>query len=382
MMAIAFLPNGKGIISVLSDDAMMLWDLSTKPSNRRESGPRFNDLKFVALSPDGKQIATGARPAVLDLWDTNGSRLESFRGLTRRRRQQHLTAVAFSPDGKLVASGDRVGTIVLWTSNGGFIKSFGSQYTGHIDETLQVPFPQYAQITALEFSPNGKLIASASDDGGIKLWSDAGALQEFLIGQSRSVHALAFSSNGRLLAAGFRTKKGRSLYDEGADTTIRLWDVTDYQEIESLGHDSVKSTAQQLGQSGESEAQTAHKILDSREWKEFSLEAEYPFSVPRRPRLKFSEDARFLSTSKGQLINVEGTYTKDQTSHAEALDCLWANGWWIYYGSMRLLRLPLEYKVAQHDTRGDQLAIGFENGKILSIHIDQKLLHPILRSSA
>jgi WD40 repeat protein len=68
-------------------------------------------------------------------------------------------------------------------------------------------------VQAVAFAQEGKLLASASGDGTVKLWNvSAGRLLATLNAHSNWVHALAITSNGRLLASGSH------------DCTVKLWD--------------------------------------------------------------------------------------------------------------------------------------------------------------
>ncbi len=100
--------------------------------------------------------------------------------------QAGATAVVFSPNGQLIASASQEGTIKLWQSDGTLLATL----EGHSSE-----------IWGLAISPDGQTLASASDDRTVKLWKTDGTLMETLTGHTAAVNAIAFSPNGKLMAA-------------------------------------------------------------------------------------------------------------------------------------------------------------------------------------
>ncbi|MBR8833802.1 MAG: pentapeptide repeat-containing protein [Stigonema ocellatum SAG 48.90 = DSM 106950] len=113
-----------------------------------------------------------------------------------------ISAVAFSPNGKILATSDANGKICLWRE---FVD--GDQLLtcqGHI-----------SWVRSIAFSPDGSTLGSGGADNSVKLWDvSTGFCLKTLTGHPEQVQAVAFSHRGQILASG------------SDDQTVSLWNVS------------------------------------------------------------------------------------------------------------------------------------------------------------
>jgi len=169
-------------------------------------------INGFAVNPDGSLLAVASSIGVW-LYD-----VESFEAVSFFQHDyKYVLSVAFSPNGDMVAAGTQDGSIQVWLlPEGQLISSFKAH-----------PF----QVSILEFSPNGYLLASASDYihddeyGVVKIWNiEAWNLFSELRGNSDEIVDIDFSPNEEMFAitSGDRYVSTIQLFDLKEIVTFRM----------------------------------------------------------------------------------------------------------------------------------------------------------------
>jgi WD40 repeat protein/tRNA A-37 threonylcarbamoyl transferase component Bud32 len=194
---IAVHPEGQILASGSDDCTVKLWDLHTGQKIRTLRGHVgwVNGVKAIAFSPDGKVLASAGHDYLINLWQVDTGELL----LTLKGFLEVIYALAFSPNGKMLAA-CYADTIKLWDlGTGGVLRSF-SQDAGGSDGTR-----------AIAFSPEGILANGSGKE--VRLWQvESGERLCNLSGHTGNVTAIAFSPDGKMLATG------------GWDRMIKIWE--------------------------------------------------------------------------------------------------------------------------------------------------------------
>jgi Tol biopolymer transport system component/ferric-dicitrate binding protein FerR (iron transport regulator) len=199
LQAVAISPNGKTIATggTAGKDVgeVRLWDAATGAERGVLHG-HVGDVIALVFSPDGRWLATaGSKDNLAKLWDLTAMREVH----TLANHVKRVNALAFSPDGRTLATGSRDGTVRLWDVATG--------------EELRTLASDARDVRALAFSRDGHTLAIASGDL-VRLWDvPTGGERVALKGHKNQVLALAFSPDGKTLASA------------GWDRTVKLWDV-------------------------------------------------------------------------------------------------------------------------------------------------------------
>jgi WD40 repeat protein len=201
---VVFSPDGKRLFSAHSWDfngcCILVWDAATGAIEGVVEVPAWlaNIPQALALSPDGGTLASCHHGEEIRLWDVSEPALQRLRRTMQERvkavdeavhngkepprwepavlpraglrgHSAIITAITFHPDGKILASASTDGTIKLW-----------DVVTGEVRLTLegQVPNLDWTYITdtrvaELAFAPDGGTLIYGTDNGTLKRWRGA-----------------------------------------------------------------------------------------------------------------------------------------------------------------------------------------------------------------
>jgi WD40 repeat protein/DNA-binding SARP family transcriptional activator len=192
---IRFSPDGR-LLAVAGTTHALVWDTRTRKLLR--AFPAGGGSDTVAFSPDGRVLAVEGQPAnAIKLYDLR----TGHQVVELPKRDGTPQDIDFSPDGKQLASATLAGDTDLWDVATG---------------KLLAQFPNASPYdSAVSFSPDGRLLAVGDTSGNVVIWDVAKRrpVGSPLAGENSAVHSVDFDPSGRMLV---------TMSDDG---NLRLWDV-------------------------------------------------------------------------------------------------------------------------------------------------------------
>ena len=274
--AATFLPVGSLVVMTSSSDGTVrLWSATTG----REIGGSFRDPGGYSIN-DAEFNADGSRFVVADAGG-NAYVLGGPTAITIKEPGGNgFTKATFSPNGRLIATASLDGTARIWNAATGKPTGVTLGALGHVP------------ITDVSFSPDGKLLATADDLGLANVWSaSSGDPTNLGLDEPRggSFTSIRFSHDGRLIL---------TTSDDG---TARVWDARSGLQLTLLaGHSGPVFTAS--FSPGDDEVVTGSADGTARVWD--SLPRELLRTIPEPgggmvTGSAFSPDGSMIATASG-----------------------------------------------------------------------------------
>ena len=203
--AVAWSPDGLELASGAGGEpVVLLWDVAASDPVPRPLPGAEAGVWSLAWSPDGRRLAAAAADGAVLMWDVDAPPAEPRRLIDEANPAKAVYAVGFSPDGtRLAAARSPDHAVQLWDVAGG--QPLGLLLTGASD-----------QLRSVAWSPDGATVAAAGMDRTVRLWDAAtGApVPPLLTGHWEGVMSVGWSGDGLHLASG------------SLDGTVGLWDQT------------------------------------------------------------------------------------------------------------------------------------------------------------
>jgi WD40 repeat protein len=251
---VVYAPDGKSLASAGNGAAIRHWDAATGKELRLECEGHLTGVSAVAITADGKLVASGGER--VRLWDPVTGKLVRTIDV-----KGGVSCLAFSPDGKRLAGGGSGRVVYLWDTES--------------DKEVGQFKPHTNRVCGLAFSRDGKLLATGDAQSTVRLFdAESGKLMQTIDNKALTESlSLAFAPDGKtVLCSGawndtsFLPKKGQTIKIQGKEIKLDddfvlniqgvtmtrkegyyalQWDVTTGKEVRRFGglRDTLRSLA-------------------------------------------------------------------------------------------------------------------------------------------
>ncbi|MFO0806888.1 MAG: WD40 repeat domain-containing serine/threonine-protein kinase [Gemmataceae bacterium] len=233
--SLAISPNGRLVATTADDNIVRLWD-----GDGRATGREFKMVEYVSSTqfcPDNRRLLVSLPGNALAVYDAEiGERLKTI-GFG-----EQITSMSFSEDGRRLALGSYQGGLRVWDWNameptgelvrhglsisqvemskdGRWMVSGGSEHSAQVWDVATgrptaLPMQHLGEVVRTVISPDGRLIATGSEDRTARVWETA------------TGHPVTppLRHNGSVIRVAF-SPDGRSLLTAQKDGSVYIWDI-------------------------------------------------------------------------------------------------------------------------------------------------------------
>jgi eukaryotic-like serine/threonine-protein kinase len=332
VLHVAWHPKLKQLASASADGTIRLWDTATNdlaaPPLRHHSGK----VNQVAFSPDGNYLASASEDKTVRLFSAGSqSLLKVF-----SEHAAEVRCLSFGADGTLLASAAADGTVIVrpfsikpaarilkghsarvddlaWNTAGTLLASSRGVRVGQEDPAagsevivwnLVMNQPRYPPLTGhtqrvyhVAFQPKGKLLATTSQDGIVRLWdTESGNELKELSKQRQPYYGLAWNSEGTRLATSCDSEE-----DGKALTRVTIWDPASGNQVNTFTHPQYWMESLVWSPDGKWLAGGSSESNNVWLWQAATGELVHQFSEHVGPilGLAFSADSSMLASASG-----------------------------------------------------------------------------------